>query len=295
LFKNLTIIIRAAIVLVILEGNGFAHVKAQEIIYPSLANRLYYGLDFYTKSHHQTNRTVGKDLSTSFKALGYTVSRPFHWNKKDWATFGIWAGITAGAFLLDEEVRDFWLRNQNDVGDTFERIGYYWGSPTFTVPFTLVTYTGGVLFGSPGIRDTGLMMVELLMITGLIQQPLRVIVGRARPHTNEGNHSFNPFSPDNAYGSFISGHAWSAVGISTILIQRVNHPAATALFGSLGLITALSRMYADKHWFSDVLMGSALGYYSAKTILRWNESQSIAHNKFMILLTTNGITLTYKF
>lgn len=295
MFKNLPITISTTLILLLCVANGNAQVNTQGAIHPSLANRLNYGSNFYTQADHQENRTVGSDISASFKALGYTVSRPFHWDKKNWATFGIWTGMIAGSFLLDDEVRDFWRRNQSDVGDTFERIGYYWGAPTFTVSFSLLTYTSGLLFGSSGIRDTGLMMFELLLVAGVIQQPLRVIVGRARPYTNEGNHSFNPFSVDIAYGSFIAGHAWSSVGISTILINRINHPVATVLFGALGIITPLARMYSDSHWFSDALMGSALGYYSAKTILRWNEGKSFAQNKLLILPTINGIALTYKF
>ena len=44
---------------------------------------------------------------------------------------------------------------------------------------SLGTWGVGALFRSPGVRETGMMMVESMLMVGLMQQPLRVIVGRA--------------------------------------------------------------------------------------------------------------------
>ena len=73
------------------------------------------------------------------------------------------------------------------------------------------------------------MMSALLLTTLLVQQPLRRIVGRARPYTDEDNLTFKPFSVDGIHDSFISGNTWGAVGLSYILAAQIYHQVATAI------------------------------------------------------------------
>jgi len=243
-------------------------------------------------------RSVAEDFNTLIESTGHVITKPFHWNKQNLKTFGYWAGATLAAVLLDETVRDYFQRNKTERGDNFERIGYYYGSPFFTVPFSLLTYATGTVFHQEKIRDTGLMMSELILLVGVIQQPLRIIVGRARPYAHEGNLSFHPFSLEHEYASFISGHCWSAVGISTILAKQIDNPWATGILAALAVCTMYSRMYEDAHWFSDVLMGSALGYYSATSIVdrhHEKEQSSFGNGHLLIYPYYTGIGVTYKF
>jgi hypothetical protein len=78
-------------------------------------------------------------------------------------------------------VRDAILDAKSGFADVLERVGWWYGSPLFTVPFTLTTYAAGALFDADDVRDTGLMMAESIVLVALIQQPLRIIAGRARP------------------------------------------------------------------------------------------------------------------
>ena len=235
------------------------------------------------------------DASMIWKGFTHTYTAPARWQGSDWRTFGIVAGITAGAFLLDDEVRDLFQRNRGTTADSFEGIGYWYGAPGFTVTASFGTWGVGALFRSPGVRETGMMMVESMLMVGLMQQPLRVIVGRARPKAGLGNTHFRPFTSDNDYASFISGHAWSAVSLSTILAYQIDSTWADVTFGALAVITPLSRIYSDNHWFSDVVMGSALGFYSGRAIWKWHKEGSGATYPITLLPTPGGVAVAGRF
>jgi membrane-associated phospholipid phosphatase len=103
---------------------------------------------------------------------------------------------------------------------------------------------------------------------------VRIAVGRARPLMDEGHLSFQPFTLGNGYASFISGHAWSGFGISNIVARQIDQPWARVGFYSLAAITALSRLYSDNHWLTDVVLGSVLGYVISTAI--WEAEQDDA-------------------
>jgi membrane-associated phospholipid phosphatase len=193
------------------------------------------------------------------------------WESADWVAVGAVAGATAGSLLAEERVRAAFLPNGSGVADVLERVGWAYGSPLFTVPASLLTLGAGALFDADDVRDTGILMSELLLTVLLVQQPLRIVVGRARPLTQEGHLSFRPFTFGNDYASFISGHSWSAFGISNIVARQIDRTWARVSLYALATITALSRMYADAHWLTDVVLGSVLGYAISTAL--WNRHQ----------------------
>ena len=93
-------------------------------------------------------------------------------------------------------------------------------------------------------------------------------MGRARPAGPElGNMDFKPFDPSPAFHAFPSGHSSVAFGISLLLAKRVYNVPLKILFYSLAGSTAISRMYSDSHWISDVSFGGMLAWFFADTAL----------------------------
>jgi undecaprenyl-diphosphatase len=78
-------------------------------------------------------------------------------------------------------------------------------------------------------------------------ETLKRLTDRARP---DGAHS-------RSNAAFPSSHAANAFAVATVLARRWRRtwPAAFAL----AAIVAYSRLYLDRHWFTDVLAGAALG------------------------------------
>jgi hypothetical protein len=247
-----------------------------------------------TESDSQTVEPKS-DVTVIWSALKYNVSSPWHWDGTDRKTALIYTGLVVGAVFVEEDVRGMFQRNQGGFGDTVEEVGYWYGSPAFTGPFSFLTWGAGALFDSPKIRETGMMLVESMLMVGVVQQPLRMIVGRARPNMEEGHLSFNPLTVEDGYGSFISGHAWSAFTVSTVLSLQIDNPWASVGLYSLALTTPVARLYADKHWFSDVLAGSVLGYYSARSLWNWRQEGPGAAYPITLIPLPNGLAVAGRF
>jgi membrane-associated phospholipid phosphatase len=218
----------------------------------------------------------------------HTISAPVHWSGRDLGTLGFVAAATIAAVPVEESVYEHFVENTSDFADGLERVGFYYGSPLFTVPASLAVYGSGLLFRSDRVKETGVMMAEALLLAGLIQQPLRIAVGRARPLAGEGHLSFDPFNASSEYSSFISGHTWSAFAVSEIISRQVDRAWMTIAVFLLSGITAWSRLYAGKHWLSDVVMGGAMGYNSATTVWRWHKGREGAGTTLSLLVIPNG-------
>ena len=227
--------------------------------------------------------------------LLHTLSAPADWGGRDLLTLGMVAAVTGAALLVEESLFEHSEKHRSGFGDALERVGDIYGTPLFTGPVSLATYGAGQLFHSPKVRDTGLMMVEALLLAGFVQQPLRIAVGRARPLTGEGHLTFDPFNVANEYAAFISGHTWSAMAVSTIVSRQVGNPWVSVLAYSLAGVTAGSRLYAGKHWLSDVIIGGAAGYYTSTTIWNWHKARSGAGSRLSILLLPNGFVVNASF
>ena len=239
-------------------------------------------------------RSFSDDGSLFISSIAGTLSSPFNWESNDLYYAGGLLVLSSGSFLLDDEVRKVFLANRNNTFDKLEPIGYAYGAPLNTILGSLLIYTSGALLDNNWLRNTGLMLSETLVVIGIIQIPSRIIFGRARPYTESGNASFKylkGLGQDRA--SFISGHAAIAFGISNILSHQIDNPFATIGLYGLASLTPLSRLYADKHWFSDIFIGTALGIIISNTIIKFNEESAGRNQKLSIIPTLNGIHFIY--
>lgn len=202
------------------------------------------------------------------------VKQPLRWKGKDWITVGALAGGTALLTLADQPLRDATQGDQN----------YYYSVPVvagrvFGEWYSIVAVAGS--FGAYGMiaRDTSAkkIAIELFqaglyseLVTGL----LKTVVGRARPYMNEGPSSFHPFTffnPD--YNSFPSGHSTSAFALSTVLSRHAHSTALKIIAYTPAALTLFSRIYQDKHWVSDELIGAAIGYFVGNWVVDLHETK----------------------
>jgi membrane-associated phospholipid phosphatase len=101
---------------------------------------------------------------------------------------------------------------------------------------------------------------------------MKFAFGRARPYTNEGPHSFHPFTLLNdGHLSLYSGHATIAFVLSTVLSRNAHSDFLKALAYVPAVFTAVSRVYQDQHWMSDNLLGAAVGYFVATWVVDFHE------------------------
>ena len=99
----------------------------------------------------------------------------------------------------------------------------------------------------------------------------KFIVGRDSQR-NEGNHEIDFFGMEfeDEENSLPSGHTSTAFAVATVLSERIDNLYASIALYSLAGLTAFERVYDDKHWISDTILGAALGTVIGLKIVKLN-------------------------
>ena len=224
-----------------------------------------------------------------------TITTPFHWDGTDALRAGGVLAATAAAFLLDDEIKRLMDRNQTAGLDRVENVVVRYGETKVVVIISGGVYLAGLVGGDRWLRETGLLAGTALLITGAGTQLLKAVVGRARPYTGHGPHFFTPFTADEDFHSFPSGHATAAFTLSSVLASRIDNPWATAALYGMATATALSRVYSGNHWFSDVIFGALAASAAGRRIVSVFEGEERPATGFELVPLPTGISLVYRF
>lgn len=201
---------------------------------------------------------------------GSISSSPLRWERPDWyeagAVVGVAGGLYAGADVWAQHAA---LRNRSRVADRFADVGRGFGDGLYVVPALGAAYLVGEYGRDKRLRRASLDAVESLAISGLFVTGTKVLAGRNRPYVGAGRGVWDgPSSGDGRY-SFPSGHSAAAFAVATTFATQYGDvPGVAPGVYALATLTALSRIYDDKHWSSDVFIGGALGYFTAKAVAR---------------------------
>lgn len=153
-------------------------------------------------------------------------------------------------------------------------------------PGTVIGSAALWLYGAATHRrhamDAGLHVGESVVVASVITDVLKISFGRARPFvsadTNSHDLQFGRGTDGGQYQSLPSGHATAAFAFASAIASEAAawKPAwrwvAPAAYGTATLV-ALARMYDDKHWASDVVLGAGIGIVAAKATVRFNHAR----------------------
>jgi undecaprenyl-diphosphatase len=112
-------------------------------------------------------------------------------------------------------------------------------------------------FGGPAGPPTVRYALATLAGTNLCVEGLKRLVNRPRP---DGEHK-------RSNASFPSSHAANAFALAWALRQR--WPRLTPLFLAFAAAVAFSRVYLDRHYVSDVVVGALIGVLWAWGLARF--------------------------
>jgi membrane-associated phospholipid phosphatase len=211
-------------------------------------------------------QSIGDDCVVFAKNAGKVFSAPAHFGGGEWVITGAAAGGVGLAMFADEPLRDFLQRNRNaGVSDALQ-VGYYYGHVATPAILAGVLYLGGLASGDDELRETGLMVAEAAAFAGIFTSAVKSLAGRSRPFLDEGAFRYRWFQTNDDHLSFPSGHTTVAFAVSTVLSRRIDHPVATIVLYLLAATTVVQRMYDDRHWLSDAVAGSIIGYVFGKAV-----------------------------
>ena len=218
---------------------------------------------------------LGSDIKQQFLS-------PFTTTKKGWAKVGLFTIMTGALSFADEPIQRSTVKFVNNH-QTFSNIsnaitntgGIY---ETITLGL-LGTY--GYAFHNEKVKTTTLLATQSYITSGILGYVIKNLTGRQRPSYFDPNRVeaepkfMGPFakSGHDAYGkkinsSFPSGHATAAFAAATVyameyrdkpIIKFVSYGAATLI--------AMSRITENKHWVTDVIVGSMLGHLCGRQVV----------------------------
>jgi len=202
-----------------------------------------------------TEKNFFKNVLSDQKAIW---TGPFHMNRND----KVWALPLTGAALT------LWATDRKteaeliEHGDNLRRfrvsrnvseIGSVYATGTFAGAFFLV----GHLTHNPRARETGMLAAEALVNGVIVGSALKLASQRQRPPVDNGSGEFF-----DGGSSFPSGHAINAWSVATIVAREYGKDRTAlkiALYGTAAAVS-ITRYSGRKHFLSDVLIGSAIGY-----------------------------------
>ena len=112
----------------------------------------------------------------------------------------------------------------------------------------------------------------------LPQTQIEEVVSLARiPRFTNGKVEFES---DFKETSLPSGHTSTAFTAATILSNRIDNMYASVALYSLASLTALQRIYVDRHWFSDTILGAALGTAIGLKVVKLHEENASPKEDF---------------
>lgn len=142
------------------------------------------------------------------------------------------------------------------------------------------------------IADLGLHGTEAVAAADVITWILKGVNGRARPFvsgdTNAHSYHFMKGFGNGQWQSFPSGHATSAFAAAAAVTAETGAwwPKSTWVIGPLmyggATMVGLSRMYHNKHWASDVVLGAAIGTFSGWKIVQYSHAHPTPIDKALL-------------
>ena len=132
------------------------------------------------------------------------------------------------------------------------------------------TYLLGKVTRNDHLRETGFLAGEAALNGALITFALQSAALRQRPYAGNGSGQF--FTRGNSFPSQHAAFAWSVASIAAH-----EYPGPMTKLIAYGLATSISvtRVTGKQHFPSDVLVGSALGWYLGRQIYRAHHNSEL--------------------
>jgi membrane-associated phospholipid phosphatase len=229
-----------------------------------------------TGSREFSLRSISRDF---LKDAGQIWSYPVHIRTRDILPIAGLAALTGLLIANDEAIyRGFmdyrdahaWVRG---VSPVITQMGSYgaWG--------TAALFLGiGLIGGNKKSTETAVLAASAMLQSNILVMFLKGMFGRQRPFWADGvDHWSGPVGffdrfeagQSGRYDSFPGGHSITAFSLATVVAMQYRESFWVPILAyATATGVALSRTTENKHWLSDSLVGSVLGYVIGRLVVR---------------------------
>jgi membrane-associated phospholipid phosphatase len=223
-------------------------------------------------------RDTVREFRYNLSQFGHETVRflvqPTKWDGTDWLRIGVMGGATFLAMQADIPIRDLVLKDRRYFYSVPIEGARMYGELYSPVVFFVGFAAHSLIADDKSTRKIAYEIGQASLYTGAIVLTMKTMVGRARPHTNDGRAFYRPFTLfGDDYHSLPGGHSATTFVISTVLSRNIQPTWLKVLVYVPAVVTAFSRVYQDWHWTSDDLLGGALGYFVATWVVDLHEQK----------------------
>ena len=167
-----------------------------------------------------------------------------------------WVGVGGGLALAMHPFDDDVNRSLvgSDVAQRVFKPGQILGQLRTLLGSATATYAYGRIKDEPKVSHLGMDLIESIAISEGMVQTVKYATHRERPDGSSHN-------------SFPSGHAADTFAFATALERHLGWKGAVPAYMFASYV-AISRLPANRHWFSDAVFGSAVGIIAGRTVTR---------------------------
>ncbi|MGY5354519.1 phosphatase PAP2 family protein [Wenyingzhuangia sp. IMCC45467] len=214
-------------------------------------------------------QSLKEDFGYTWKGIAHFYTAPIRWEKKQWLQAGLVAGTYAALTFIDEPLNPVFKDLQSEIPHPIREFGDWFGGPINAVVFSGGLYTYGYIAKKNKVKKTGILLMSSIAAAGFLQTSIKTMVGRARPSAGVGARAYKPFTPLAAYHSFPSGHSVVATVFAHSIARQIDNTWGKIAVYSVGAITPVSRLWDGAHWFSDVALGTFIGFVTVDSLDRY--------------------------
>ena len=201
---------------------------------------------------------------------------PLDLHKDDWKWFATFAGFT-GAMIAS----DGWISKQ--LPDAPSQLKRSKDVSDYTV-YSMVGVSGasfllGQLTHDDHLQEAGLLSGEAAINSTAVAYFLKEITQRPRPY--QGNEHGSFFQGGDSFPSEHAAIAWS---VASVWAHEYPGPLSQILAYGLASVVTVTRVTAKQHFASDVVIGSALGWYFGRHAYRAHHDPELGGTSWDSLL-----------
>jgi membrane-associated phospholipid phosphatase len=179
------------------------------------------------------------------------------------------AGAFALTYVFDKDIRSDLAGAHSKTLKRLTNLGSIAGDPYIHLGVTALLYGASAAADSPRYLQLSQEIGEALVLADGTTFVLKEAIGRGRPSTGDSNSNYRPFQFKTDYDSLSSMHTASSFAIAHVLATKTQSlPVKILCYAAAGFV-GFSRLYQEKHWASDLVLGAAIGELAGDSVTRY--------------------------